>query len=185
MKRIGIFIDGSNLYHSAKALGFSVDFVKLLAYYKTQGEVVKAFYFTALPPKTEHSNLRTLIDFVDFNGYTVIQKETKTFTNVGGDVKLKGNMDVEIAVHAGEVAPFITHLVLFSGDGDFRVLLESVQRRYGIHCTVVSARSLVSDMLRRQADEFKDLNELKSEFIHEREPSKPAAKRFIFKERDK
>jgi uncharacterized LabA/DUF88 family protein len=166
MKRIGIFIDGSNLYWSAKVLGFRVDFTKILKFYKDQGEVTHAFYFTALPPKDVQSELRRMIDFIDYNGWTVIQKETKQYLNADGASKLKGNMDVEIAVHVGEVAPFITDLVLFSGDGDFRVLLESIQRRYGIHTTVVSARSLVADALRRQSHEFKDLSDLRSQFEH-------------------
>src|SRR5258708_2011599 len=167
MKRIGIFIDGSNLYMSAKALGFRVDFTKLLNYYKQQGDVSHAFYFTALPPKDVYSPLRPMIDYVEDHGWTVIQKETKTYINPEGVTKLKGNMDVEIAVHVGETAPFITNLILFSGDGDFRVLLESVQRRHGIHCTVVSARSLVADGLRRQANEFIGLAELRDAFVHE------------------
>lgn len=167
MKRIGIFIDGSNMYMSAKALNFRVDFTKLLNYYKQQGEVVRAFYFTALPPKDVQSDLRRMIDYVDYNGWTVIQKETKEYLNPEGVKKLKGNMDVEIAVHVNETAPFITHLILFSGDGDFRVLLESVQRRNGIHCTVISARSLVADALRRQSNEFQDLATLKETFQQE------------------
>ncbi len=182
MKRIGIFIDGSNLYMSTKALGFRVDFTKLLNYYKQQGDVAHAFYFTALPPKDVQSPLRKMIDYVDYNGWTVIQKETKSYVNPEGVEKLKGNMDVEIAVHVSETAPFITNLILFSGDGDFRVLLESVQRRHGIHCTVVSARSLVADGLRRQANEFVDLASLRDAFVHESEPqAEPVRKRkFLF-----
>ena len=183
MKRIGIFIDGSNLYWSAKAVGFRVDFTKILKFYKDQGEVTHAFYFTALPPKDVQSGLRQMIDFIDYNGWTVIQKETKQYVNADGASKLKGNMDVEIAVHVGESAPFITDLVLFSGDGDFRVLLESVQRRYGIHTTVVSARSLVADALRRQSHEFKDLADLRQQFEHVTEQESRSATRkhrFLF-----
>ena len=166
MKRTGIFIDGSNLFMSTKALGFRVDFTKLLNYYKQQGEVSHAFYFTALPPKDVQSPLRKMIDYVDYNGWTVIQKETKSYITTEGVDKLKGNMDVEIAVHVGETAPFITNLILFSGDGDFRVLIESVQRRYGIHCTVVSARSLVADALRRLVTEYVDLLDLRDAIVH-------------------
>jgi len=180
MKRIGIFIDGSNLSMSTKALGFRVDFTKLLNYYKQQGDVAHAFYFTALPPKDVQSPLRKMIDYVDYNGWTVIQKETKTYTTTEGTEKLKGNMDVEIAVHVNETAPFISNLVLFSGDGDFRILLESIQRRYGVHCMVVSARSLVSDGLRRQANEFIDLATLKDAFNHEAEQESVRPKRGRF-----
>lgn len=167
-KRIGLFIDGSNLYMSAKALGFRIDFTKLKQYYQTLGDVTQAVYFTALPPKEVESPLRRMVDYVEFNGYTLIQKETKEYFDPDTKTKrLKGNMDVEIAVYAGEAASSITDMVLFSGDGDFRCLLESLQRRYGIHCTVVSARSLVADTLRRQANEYVDLSTLKDRLIHE------------------
>jgi uncharacterized LabA/DUF88 family protein len=180
MKRIGIFIDGSNLYMSTKALGFRVDFTKLLNYYKEQGDVAHAFYFTALPPKEIQSGLRRMIDYVDYNGFTVIQKETKEYTDVEGAKKLKGNMDVEIAVHMGEMASTLTDVVLFSGDGDFRPLLESVQRRHGVRVTVVSARSLVSDLLRRQANEFVDLATLRDRFEHGAEPDKTVIRKRKF-----
>jgi len=180
MKRIGLFIDGSNMYMSAKALGFRVDFTKLLNYYKQQGEVTHAFYFTALPPKDVQSPLRKMVDYVDYNGFTVIQKETKKYISSDGSDKLKGNMDVEISVHVFETVPFITNLILFSGDGDFRALLESVQRRYSTHCTVVSARTLVADSLRRQANEFIDLATLKDAFLHVPDPAELRTKRLRF-----
>jgi uncharacterized LabA/DUF88 family protein len=169
MKRIGIFIDGSNLYMSAKALGFRIDFTKLKKYYQTMGDVAQAVYFTALPPKDVESPLRRMVDYVEFNGFTLIQKETKEYTDLIGNKKLKGNMDVEIAVYVGEVANTLSDMVLFSGDGDFRCLLESCQRRHGVHCTVVSARSLVADSLRRQANEYVDLSTLKDKLIHEQD----------------
>ena len=181
-KRYGIFIDGSNLYASAKALGFRVDFTKLLNYYKGMGDVAHAMYFTALPPKTENTPLRMMTDFVEFNGYILIQKETKEFIDANGRKKLKGNMDVEIAVHAGEVAHSITNLVLYSGDGDFCCLIESLQRRHGVHCTVVSARSLTADSLRRQANDYVDLADLRRQLNHDEQvvTAEVRAKRFKF-----
>lgn len=166
-KRYGIFIDGSNLYASARALNFRVDFTKLLSYYKSMGDVAHAMYFTALPPKDVVSPLRRMIDYVEFNGFLVIQKETKNFIDPEGKTKLKGNMDVEIAVHVKERQTSITDMVLFSGDGDFCCLVESVQRVSGVHCTVVSSKGLVADSLRRQANEFIDLSTLRSEFTQE------------------
>src|SRR6266849_1548704 len=183
MKRIGIFIDGSNLYMSAKALGFRIDFTKLKQYYQTQGDVAQAMYFTALPPKDVESPLRRMVDYVEFNGFTVIQKETKEYLDVDNKKRLKGNMDVEIAVYMGEVANSLTDIILFSGDGDFRCLIESCQRA-GVHCTVVSARSLVADVLRRQANEYVDLSTLKDMLMHEeaqqQEVEEKRSKRFNF-----
>src|ERR687892_1614928 len=74
-------------------------------------------------------------------------------------------MHIELAVDAMELAGNIDHMVLFSGDGDFRSLVEAVQRR-GVRVTVVSTISsqppMIADELRRQADVFTDLAELRS-----------------------
>ncbi len=169
MKRIGLFIDGSNIYASARALGFKVDFTKLLNHYREQGDVVNAFYFTALPSKDVESPLRRMVDYVRYNHFSVVEKETREYVDSDGMKKLKGNMDVEIACYAQETASTMTHMVLFSGDGDFRILLESLQRRHNIHCTVVSARSLTANVLRSQANEFVDLTTLKDKFFHNTE----------------
>ncbi len=173
MKRIGLFIDGSNIYASARALGFKVDFTKLLTYYKDQGEVVNAFYFTALPPKDVESPLRRMVDYVRYNGFSVIEKETREYIDPEGIKKLKGNMDVEIAVYAAETAVAMTHMVLYSGDGDFRCLIESMQRRHNIHCTVVAARNLTANVLRSQANEYIDLVTLRDRFFHTMEAAEP------------
>lgn len=180
-KRYGLFVDGSNLYASAQALDFRVDFTKLLNYYKGMGDVAHAMYFTALPPKNIVSPLRRMIDYVEYNGWIVIQKETRNYIDREGQSKLKGNMDVEIAVHVNEVVSTITDMVLFSGDGDFCCLLESVRRRHGVHCTVVSSKGLVSDQLRRQANEFVDLASLRGVISQEDTVSPTVrAKRFKF-----
>lgn len=162
-KTVAILIDGSNLYAANKALGLSTDYKKLLNHFG--GTVLRAAYFTALPPETEQSSLRPLVDWLDYNGWTVYQKEWREFIDpVTGEKKMKGNVDVEIACVAKELAPHITHLVLFSGDGDFQFLVESLQRQYAIHVTVVSTIKsrppMIADILRRQADTFIDLVDL-------------------------
>lgn len=162
-----IFIDGSNLYATMKALGLPpIDYKKILQYF--EGTVHKALYFTALPPKDEQSSLRPMIDYLEFNGWTVIQKVTKSFTDsVTKEVKVKGNMDVEITTMVLELAPYCTDVVLFTGDGDFRFLVETIQRRWGIKVTVVSSiktrPAMIADELRRQADTFIDLVDLSKE----------------------
>lgn len=156
-----IFIDGSNLYATQKALGLPpIDYRKVLHYF--DGTVHKALYFTALPPKEELSSLRPMIDYLEYNGWNVIQKVTKQFTDpITKEVKVKGNMDVEITTMVLELAPYCTDVVLFTGDGDFRFLVETVQRRWGIKVTVVSSiktrPSMIADDLRRQCDTFIDL----------------------------
>ncbi|CAN1513076.1 COG1432 Uncharacterized conserved protein [Rhabdaerophilaceae bacterium] len=164
-ERIALFIDGANLYATSKSLGFDIDYRQLLKEYGSRGTLVRAFYYTALIEDQEYSSIRPLIDWLDYNGYSVVTKPAKEFTDAMGRRKVKGNMDIELAVDAMELAPFITHMVLFSGDGDFRSLVEAVQRkgvRVSVVSTVQSQPPMVSDELRRQADQFVDLAEMQS-----------------------
>ena len=165
VEKIALFIDGANLYATAKSLGFDIDYKRLLREFQSRGNLLRAFYYTAVIEDQEYSSIRPLIDWLDYNGYTVVTKATKEFVDQTGRRKVKGNMDIELAVDAMEIAPHIDHMVLFSGDGDFRSLVEAVQRR-GVRVTVVSTIStqppMVADELRRQADIFIDIVELQS-----------------------
>jgi uncharacterized LabA/DUF88 family protein len=162
-ERIALFIDGSNLYAAARALSFDIDYKRLLELFASKGHLIRAFYYTALIEDQEYSPIRPLIDWLDYNGYTMVTKPTKEFTDASGRRKIKGNMDIELAIDVMEMAEHLDHVVLFSGDGDFRRLVEAVQRR-GVRVTVVSTiRSqppMVADELRRQADNFVELQEL-------------------------
>ncbi len=162
-EKIALFIDGSNLYAAARALGFDIDYRKLLDFFATKGRLIRAFYYTALVEEQEYSPIRPLVDWLDYNGYTMVTKPTKEFTDAQGRRKIKGNMDIELAVDLMEMAENIDHAILFSGDGDFRSLVEAVQRK-GVRVTVVSTVQsqppMVADELRRQADHFTDLTDL-------------------------
>src|SRR6187455_3695830 len=162
-EKIALFIDGANLYATAKALGFDIDYKRLLREFQSRGYLMRAFYYTAVIEDQEYSSIRPLIDWLDYNGYTVVTKATKEFVDQTGRRKVKGNMDIELAVDAMELAERIDHMVLFSGDGDFRSLVEAIQRR-GVRVTVVSTITtqppMVADELRRQADIFTDIVEL-------------------------
>lgn len=159
-ERIALFIDGANLYATAKSLGFDIDYKRLLREFQGRGRLVRAFYYTALVEDQEYSSIRPLIDWLDYNGYAVVTKPAKEFVDSLGRRKIKGNMDIELAVNAMEMADHLDHIVLFSGDGDFRSLVEAVQRK-GVRVSVVSTITtqppMVADELRRQADEFVDL----------------------------
>jgi uncharacterized LabA/DUF88 family protein len=158
--RIALFIDGANLHATARTLGFDIDYKRLLTEFSSHGTVLRAFYYTTIIEDQEYSPIRPLIDWLDYNGYTVVTKATKEFVDAGGRRKLKGNMDIEIAVDAIELARHVDQIVLFTGDGDFRPLVEAVQRR-GVRVTIVSTISsqppLIADELRRQADVFIDI----------------------------
>jgi len=162
-ERIALFIDGSNLYAAARALGFDIDYKNLLEVFTERGRMIRAFYYTALIEDQEYSPIRPLVDWLDYNGYTMVTKPTKEFTDHAGRRKIKGNMDMELAIDAMEMAPHLDHIYLFSGDGDFRRLVEAVQRK-GVRVTAVSSiktnPSMIADELRRQADEFIDLADL-------------------------
>lgn len=160
LERIALFIDGANLYATAKSLGFDIDYKRLLKEFQSRGKLIRAFYYTALIEDQEYSSIRPLIDWLDYNGFAVVTKPTKEFVDALGRRKVKGNMDIELAVDAMEMADHLDHIVLFSGDGDFRSLVEAVQRK-GVRVSVVSTNTtqpaMIADELRRQADEFIDL----------------------------
>ena len=159
--KIALFIDGANLYATSKSLGFDIDFKRLLQEYESRGTLLRALYYTAIFEDQEYSAIRPLIDWLDYNGYTVVSKPAKEFDDGDGRRKFKRSMSMELVVDALELSIHIDHMVLFSGDGDFRSLVEAVQRR-GVQVTVISAIPMIADELRRQADVFTDLVELKS-----------------------
>ncbi|MGB0749357.1 MAG: NYN domain-containing protein [Magnetospiraceae bacterium] len=164
-ERIGLFIDGSNLYAAARALGFDIDYKRLLESFAKQGRLIRAFYYTALVEDQEYSPIRPLVDWLDYNGFSMVTKPTKEFTDPTGRRKIKGNMDIELAIDVLEMSDHLDHIVLFSGDGDFRRLVEAVQRR-GVRVSVVSTVKsqppMVADELRRQADVYIELQDLES-----------------------
>lgn len=163
-ERLALFIDGSNLYAAAKALAFDIDYKLLRQEFMQRGKLLRAFYYTALLENDDYSPIRPLVDWLNYNGFTMVTKPAKEFTDSQGRRKVKGNMDIELAVDAMETAEHVDHIVLFSGDGDFRPLIEAIQRK-GVRVSVVSTiRSnppMIADDLRRQADNFIELDELK------------------------
>ena len=162
-ERIALFIDGANLHAATKALGFDIDFKRLLATFAEKARLVRALYYTALVEDQEFSSVRPLVDWLTYNAFTVVTKPAKTFTDVEGRRKLKGNMDVELAVDAMRLAPHLDHIVLFSGDGDFRSLVAAIQqrgKRVSVVSSLVTQPPMIADDLRRQADQFIDLADL-------------------------
>ena len=161
--RIALFIDGANLYSAAKSLGFDIDYKKLLEEFRKRGVLIRAYYYTALVEDQDYSPIRPLVDWLDYNGYSLVTKTAREYTDSQGRKRWRGDMDIEIACDMLEIADRADHVVLFSGDGDFRRLVESVQRK-GVRVTVVSTVKsqppMASDDLRRQADSFVDLSDL-------------------------
>ena len=175
-EKLAIFIDGANLYNAAKTLGFDIDYRKLLEFFADRARLIRAFYYTAIVEDQDYSPLRPLVDWLDYNGYTLVTKPTKEFTDAMGRRKVKGNMDVELTVDVMEMGEHVDHIVLFSGDGDFRRLVEAVQKK-GVRVTVVSSIKtqppMVADELRRQADIFVDLGDLAPHIARAHQPGRP------------
>ena len=162
-ERIALFIDGANLYATAKALAFDIDYKRLLGLFRTKGHLIRALYYTALAEDQEYSSIRPLVDWLDYNGYTMVTKPTKEFTDSMGRRKIKGNMDIELSVDAMRLADSLDHIVLFTGDGDFRALVAALQmkgKRVSVISTLQTQPAMVADDLRRQADQFIDLADL-------------------------
>jgi uncharacterized LabA/DUF88 family protein len=162
-ERIALFIDGANLYATAKSLGFDIDYKRLLTHFRSKGQLVRALYYTALAEDQEYSSIRPLIDWLDYNGFTMVTKPTKEFTDASGRRKVKGNMDIELTVDAMRLAQSLDHIVLFSGDGDFRSLVAALQqmgKRVSVVSTLQTQPPMVADELRRQADQFVDIADL-------------------------
>jgi len=180
-EKIALFVDGANLYGAAKGLQFDIDYKRLLELFARKGLLVRAFYYTALAEDQEFSPLRPLIDWLDYNGFTVVTKPLKEYADAQGRRRVKGNMDIELAIDVMEMSEQVDHIVIFSGDGDFRRLVEAVQRK-GVRVTIVStirsAPPMVADELRRQADNFVELHDLAQSIMrvhhHREEPTRAA-----------
>ena len=165
-EKLALFIDGANLYSASRHLGFDIDYKKLLAAFNRRGYLLRAYYYTATLDDQDYSPIRPLIDWLDYNGYQVVTKPAKEWTDAAGRRRVKGNMDVELAVSAMELADTVDHFVLFSGDGDFRSLVEALQRKgrkVSVVSTLHSQPPMIADELRRQADHFIDLQTLQEE----------------------
>jgi uncharacterized LabA/DUF88 family protein len=163
LERVGLFVDGANLYYATRALGFEVDFAAMLRFFGGSTYLVRACYYTALIETEDYSPLRPLTDWLAYNGWRVVTKPAKEQADPSGRRRIKGNMDIELAVDMMELAPHLDHAVLVSGDGDFRRVVEAVQRQ-GVKVTVVSTMEsqppMIADELRRQADGFLELADI-------------------------
>lgn len=166
-ERVALFIDGANLYSASRNLGFDVDYRNLLEFFRKKAHIVRAYYYSAVLETDEYSPLKPLTDWLAYNGYSLVTKPAKEFTDSSGRRRIKGSMDIEVAVDMLELAPRLDHAVLFSGDSDFRRLVEAVQRK-GVRVSVISSirttPPMVADELRRQADQFVELADIAPEF---------------------
>jgi len=165
-EKVALFIDGANLYAAAKLLGFDIDYRRLLRLFRGRVQLVRALYYTAIADEQQYSSIRPLIDWLEYNGFSMVTKASKEFIDSAGRRRIKGNMDIELAVDAMRLAENLDHIVIFSGDGDFRSLVAALQqmgKRVSIVSTLQTQPPMIADELRRQADQFLDLADLEKE----------------------
>jgi uncharacterized LabA/DUF88 family protein len=171
VEKIAVFIDGPNFYHGTRALDLDVDFKRLLVEFERRGSLLRAYYYTTVENK--EFAVKPLIDWLEYNGFTVVTKPVKEFDDGEGRRIFKRNMAVELAVGALEIAARVDHIFLFSGDGDYRKLIQALQRR-GVRVTIVSSTRtkppMIAEELRKQADEFLELGSLRKSIERIREP---------------
>lgn len=178
-QRAALFIDGANLYATTKALGFDIDYKKLLRHFQDKYDLVRASYYTAMIEDQEYSSIRPLIDWLDYNGFSVITKPVREFTDSAGRRRFKGNMDIELTIDMLDLAPRLDVAILFSGDGDFKPVFAATARRGVrnlVYSTIQTQPSMISDDLRRQADEFIDISTCADVFgrVGDERPTRPA-----------
>lgn len=158
--KVAAFIDGANFYATGKALDLDLDYLALRNLLNQDQNLVRVYYYTAVNEGDEFVSIRPLLDFLDYNGFEVVTKPTKTFTDATGQRKIKGNLDVEMTCDMLEIADRVDHIVMFTGDGDFVRAVRGVQRK-GVKVTVCSALKstppMISDELRRAADIYVDV----------------------------
>ncbi|TDE34154.1 NYN domain-containing protein [Antarcticimicrobium sediminis] len=161
---LALFIDGPNFYHTARALNFDVDYKRLLETFQAKGRLLRASYFTPLADTEDHVAIRPLVDWMQFNGWTVVTQPARIFEGDDGRRRIKGSTDIALTVEAMNLAPAIAHAVLFTGNRDFAPLVSGLQAK-GTRVSVVSTLRaqppMISDDLRRQADAFVDLDTLR------------------------
>jgi len=166
MKRTAIFIDGSNLHATTKALHWNMDYKRLRDWLNASYTTTGLNYYTAVR-QVENNPVVNLVNWLSYNGFRVKSKETKEWVDIKGHTHVKGNMDIEMAVDALLLAETnsVDHMLFFTGDGDFRRVVEAIQDK-GVTVSVASTLKppMIADELRRQADDFVELFDHKEKF---------------------
>src|SRR5687768_1040343 len=150
---VGVFVDVSNLFYSAKSAGVEVNYCRLLELTVAGRDLIRASAYTGVDP--ENPNQRKFIDFLRSNGYKVICKDIHKYE--GG--RIKANLDIEIAVDIMLLSENLDVVVLVSGDGDFVRLVEAIQMK-GVRCEVVGFGISTSNELIEAADHFTEIGSL-------------------------
>lgn len=155
-----VFIDGPDLHGIARSTGVDIDFKKLKSFFQDRTHLVRAFYYTTVVVQDQHATIKPLVDWLEYNGFTLVTKPAKIRIGSDGRQHMNTNMRVELAVDALEFSQMADHVVLFSSDSAYCHLVATLQRRgkrVSIVSTLANNGAAVADDLRRQADQFIDL----------------------------
>jgi uncharacterized LabA/DUF88 family protein len=175
-ERLGLFLDGAHLHGVARNLGFEVDYKNLLGVFRRQARILRASYYTALLDTDDYSPLRPLVDWLGYNGYHVVTKPAREYTDAAGRRRVRGDIGIELAVDVMTLAPRLDHAIIFAGDGDLRRLVEATQQlgvRVSVVSTIRTSPGMIADELRRQADQFIDLADLANEVARRQVEPRP------------
>jgi uncharacterized LabA/DUF88 family protein len=162
-ERIGLFIDGADLYSIRRLIGLDIDYLKFLDFFRARGRLVRAYYYTTVIYEPQYARLRSQFEWMSYNGFYMVTKPAQETTDDFGRRHLRNRMDVELATDMMEMAPYLDHIMLVSGAGELRPAVAAVQRR-GVHVTLISALNarppLLDPELHRQADTVEDLRSM-------------------------
>ena len=163
-ERLALFIDGTSLHSASRSLEFEIDYKLLRQEFMRRGRLARVHYYTCVNESDEYTPVKPLVDWLSYNGFAVLSKPVREYTDAMGRKKIKGSIGIELATDAMSMAGHVDHIVIFSGDGDYCCLVQALQRA-GVRVTVVSTQKsqppMVSDELRRQADNFIDICDLR------------------------
>lgn len=161
--RLGVFINGFNLYQCAKALGFEVDYSRMRDEFKVRGRLMRMGYYTTILDGDDFSPQKPLFDWLSYNGYQLNLKPVREIVDPDGRKRVRGSIDVEMAVDILTMVDRLDHIVIFSGSSDLKAVVDAVKRagvRVSVAATTRTNPAMVSDDLRRSADNFIDLADL-------------------------
>lgn len=150
---VGVFVDVSNLFYSAKSASVEVNYCRLLEHAVAGRDLIRACAYTGVDP--DNPNQRKFIDFLRANGYKVVSKDIHKYE--GG--RIKANLDIEMAVDIMLLSENLDVVVLVSGDGDFVRLIEAIQLK-GVRCEIISFGISTSNELIEAADQFTEISTL-------------------------
>ena len=162
-ERVALFVDGQNFYVTQKVLSFEVDYKQLLTLFRSRAHLIRAYYYTTLNEDLEFVSIKPLVDWLGYNGYSVVTKPARFFVDSSGQKRARTSSLIDIAVEAMRIADSVDHIVLMTGDGELCSLVSALQdrgKRVMVISTLESSSGLVSDDLRRRADQFVDLASL-------------------------